>query len=63
MPITATCPRCDTEITAEDDDDLVQRVQAHARSQHGLTHTLPRKHVLALLRKQGSAKPSIEAPD
>ena len=57
MSITASCPRCDQTITATDEDDLVRRVQAHARTDHGMTRELPRKHVLALLRKKGSAKP------
>jgi hypothetical protein len=59
MPITATCPRCDTTITASDEDDLVHQVQAHARTEHGMTRELPRKHVLAMLRKRASAQPRI----
>jgi hypothetical protein len=51
MPLTVTCPRCDAPITAQDEDDLVQKVQAHARDDHELTHTLPRKHILARLHK------------
>jgi predicted small metal-binding protein len=54
MTITANCPRCDTTITAEDEEDLVTKVQTHAREDHGLAHTLPRKHILALLGRQTS---------
>ena len=50
MTLKMKCPRCDTVITAADEDDLVARVQAHARNDHGLQHTLPRKHILANLR-------------
>jgi predicted small metal-binding protein len=51
-PLTARCPRCDIEICADDEDDLVAKVQAHVRDQHKLTHTLPRKHILHRLRTQ-----------
>ncbi len=62
MSITANCPRCDVTITAPDEDDLVRQVQEHTRTKHGLTHTLPAKHVLAMLRKQELATPPSE-PD
>ncbi len=51
MSLTTNCPRCDTPITAQDKDDLVEKVQTHVREDHGLKHTLPRKHILARLRK------------
>ncbi len=51
MPLTINCPRCDTPITALDEDDLVQKVQTHVRQDHKLAHTLPRKHILARLHK------------
>lgn len=51
MSLTINCPRCDTPITAHDQDDLVQKVQTHVRQDHGLTHPLPRKHILARLHK------------
>lgn len=50
--MTFKCPRCETMIDAEDEDDLVLRVQAHVRDAHHLPHTLPRKHILARLRGQ-----------
>jgi hypothetical protein len=56
MPLTINCPRCDTPITAQDEDDLVQKVQTHVRDDHGLSHTLPRKHILARLRKLNEEK-------
>ncbi len=43
MTITANCPRCDAPITDTDEDDLVAKAQTHAREDHGLAHTLPRK--------------------
>jgi hypothetical protein len=51
MPLTINCPRCDTPITAHDEDDLVQKVQTHVREDHGLSRTLPRRHILAHLPK------------
>lgn len=51
MSLTVNCPRCDAVIDAEDEDDLVAKVQAHVRDDHGLEHTLPRKHILARLRR------------
>ena len=51
MTLTLNCPRCNAAITAEDEDDLVEKVQTHVRDDHGLDHTLPRKHILARLNK------------
>ncbi len=50
MSLTVNCPRCNAVIDAEDEDDLVAKVQTHVRDDHGLEHTLPRKHILARLR-------------
>ena len=50
-PLQVACPRCETIIAAADEDDLVNKVQAHVRDDHGLGHTLPRKHILARLRR------------
>ena len=52
MAITATCPRCGYTLEAANEDDLVSAVRQHVRNDHGLDHELPRKHVLAILRKQ-----------
>ena len=51
MSMTIACPRCGALIDAEGDDDLIAKVQAHVREDHGLDHTMPRKHILAQLRK------------
>jgi predicted small metal-binding protein len=50
MTMTLKCPRCNAVIAAEDEDDLVVKVQTHVREDHGLEHTLPSKHILARLR-------------
>jgi hypothetical protein len=50
--ITATCPRCALQIDASDEDELVAKVQTHVHDDHGLTHALPPKHILAHLRRQ-----------
>jgi hypothetical protein len=52
MTMTLTCPRGDAVIDARDEDALVAKVQAHVREDPGLEHTLPRKHILARLRRQ-----------
>lgn len=54
MSLTMPCPRCDAVIDAEDEDDLVAKVQRHVR-EDGLDHTLPAKHILARLRREGPA--------
>jgi hypothetical protein len=41
-----TCGPCGTVITAADEDQLVARVQAHARDHDG-TPELSREHILA----------------
>ena len=61
MTMTLTCPRCDAAIDAEDEDDLVARVQAHVREGHDLEHILPRKHILARLRRE-SAQDGSQRP-
>ena len=53
MPVTANCPRCGHTIQADDVDELVEGVRRHVRDDHGLEHELPRKHVAAMLAKQG----------
>lgn len=56
MPaLTMPCPRCDVVLTADDEDDLVAKVQTHVRNDHGLKHTLPRKHILHRLRAQSAS--------
>jgi len=50
MALTVNCPRCEKVIHAEDEDDLVLKIQTHVRDDHQLPHTLPRKHILARLR-------------
>ncbi len=52
MTISMPCKRCGVVITADDEDDLVAKVQRHARDDHNLKHDLPRKHILAHLHKQ-----------
>ena len=49
--LTAACPRCGVELRAADEDELVTIVQQHVRNDHGFDRELPRKHILAYLRK------------
>ena len=53
MSLTMGCPRCEKVIEARDENDLVAKVQQHVREDHGLGHTLPAKHILARLRREG----------
>lgn len=50
--LSLTCPRCHAVITADDEENLVARVQAHVRDDHGGGHVPSRKHILALLHRQ-----------
>lgn len=61
--ITATCPRCGVEFHAADEDALVSAVQQHVRNDHGFEHELPRKHVLAYLRKSGTTTDAPADPE
>jgi hypothetical protein len=44
-------------ITAENEDDLVTQVQDHAARDHDLPRVLPRKHILARLRRHREQGP------
>jgi predicted small metal-binding protein len=56
VTVTLTCPRCEAVIEADNEDDLVAKVQTHAREDHSLEHTLPRKHILSRLRRLEAAE-------
>lgn len=65
VALTITCKRCKRPIVAEDEDDLMAQVEAHARDHGGAHgHHLPtRERILAHLRQEqptvdddGSAK-------
>jgi hypothetical protein len=45
-----TCKHCGAEITADDEDTMVERVQEHYRS-HGDKPPLTRDHILRRLRR------------
>lgn len=51
--LSANCPRCGVNLQAADEDELVRLVQQHVRDDHGFEREMPRKHILAHLRKQG----------
>lgn len=53
--LTANCPRCGFELHAADEDELVELAQQHVRDDHGFERELPRKHILAYLRKAGAS--------
>jgi hypothetical protein len=57
MTISVPCPRCDKVITATDEDDLVVQVQDHVGRDHDLPKVLPRKHILARLRRHREQGP------
>lgn len=51
MTISLTCRHCDATITADNEDDLVARVQAHVR-EHDDARVPSREHILARLHRQ-----------
>ncbi len=54
MTVSVTCKRCRELITAEDEDELVAQVEAHARDHGGAhgAHVPSRERVLAHLHRQ-----------
>ena len=50
MPVTMTCRRCDIPISADNEDELVARVQDHVRTHPGMPE-LTGEHVLARLHR------------
>ena len=54
MTLKITCRRCDVEIVAETEDELVERVQEHVAGAHpehdGRRHAVTRERVLGRLR-------------
>ncbi|MDQ2741858.1 MAG: DUF1059 domain-containing protein [Chloroflexota bacterium] len=55
MTLSITCPRCDAAITADDENDLVVRVQAHV-GDHAAGHSPSRKHILSRLYRQDAER-------
>ena len=43
------CPPCGTEITAQTDDELVRKVQEHAKKEHATD--LTREHILEVAKE------------
>lgn len=56
MSMEMTCGPCGTVITGEDEDDLVIRVQEHAREHDGAPN-LSREHILAHLHGENPEEP------
>lgn len=54
MTVSLICARCQELITAEDEDELVAQVQAHARDHGGAhgQHVPSRERILAHLHRQ-----------
>lgn len=50
MSVSLPCRRCGALITADDEDELVTKIQTHARNDHD--HTPAREHILAHLHDQ-----------
>ena len=53
MTITTTCKGCELELTAETEDELVSKVQAHLAEAHPGGHSPSREQVLAVIRARG----------
>ncbi len=54
MTVTLACRRCGLVITADDEDELVAEVQAHAARDHDLAHPLSRERILAHLHERNT---------
>jgi hypothetical protein len=54
MALTITCKRCKEPISAENEDDLMAQVEAHARDHGGARgrHVPSRERILAHLRQR-----------
>lgn len=54
MTISLICKRCKEPITAENEDDIISQVEAHARDHGGArgTHRPSRERILAHLRQR-----------
>jgi len=64
MSLTMTCRHCGTEVAADDEDTLVERVQAHASEHEGGGPTLSRDHILSRFhRLQAQSFKSVEPED
>ena len=51
MNLTMNCRRCDVTITADNEDELVTRVQDHVRTHPGMPE-LTREHILGRLYRR-----------
>jgi hypothetical protein len=58
MAISITCKRCKEPITAEDEDDLVAQVEAHARDHGGAhgAHVPSRERILTHLQQRDASR-------
>ena len=53
MTVSMTCKHCQELLTADDEDELVTLVQAHARTHdHEHMRVLSAKHILRRLHRQ-----------
>ena len=50
MSVSTTCKGCGVALTADDEDALVTKVQAHLAEAHPGGHSPSREQVLAVLR-------------
>ena len=65
MTLTITCKRCRQTVIGEDEDDLMAKVEAHARDHGGAhgRHRPPREQILNHLRQQGNDTLGCRCPD
>jgi predicted small metal-binding protein len=54
MSVSITCRHCKVTITADDEDELVRRVQVHVGTHERRTE-LTREHILGRLHRQSRA--------
>ena len=56
MTISLTCKRCGAAITANDEDELVTKVQTHHTRDHDGAHAPSREQILTRLHGQDPAE-------
>jgi predicted small metal-binding protein len=57
---TTICKGCGVELTAETEDELVTKLQAHLAEAHPGAHSPTREQVIAVLRKRSDDAPQNE---
>lgn len=61
MTLTMPCPRCEAVLTADDEDELVVKVQTHVRATPARTHAPTQAHPPPPPHARYGATPALAA--